>query len=125
MVSTKMDPSYKVDEGYSEGTRSQDDTDSPMRMEPGVDDMLPTQTAFDAAMVLNDGDKGGKQCQPFSIMLGLIADLTNMCRIGIQPPTYPQSVIHSLGRRSFMAALPQRSDHNLPRRDYVADLFLS
>lgn len=52
MVSTKMDPSYKVDEGYSEDTRSQDDSDSRMRMEPGGDDVL-----FDAVMALGDGEK--------------------------------------------------------------------
>lgn len=57
MVSTKMDSSYKVDEGYSEDTRSQDDPDSPMRMEPEGDDMLPTQTAFDAVMALSEGEK--------------------------------------------------------------------
>ena len=33
----KMDPSYKVDEGYSEDTRSQDGLDSPMNMEAGSD----------------------------------------------------------------------------------------
>ena len=57
MVSTKMDPSYKVDEGYSEDTRSQDDSDSPMRMEPGGDDVL-----FDAVMALGDGEKSGELC---------------------------------------------------------------
>lgn len=81
MVSTKMDPSYKVDEGYSEDTRSQDDPDSPMRMEPEGDDMLPTQTAFDAVMALSEGEKSGKQYQLFPTMLRLIADLTNMRRI--------------------------------------------
>ena len=124
MVATKMDPSYKVDEGYSEDTRSQDDTDSPMRMEPGGDDMLPAQTAFEAAMALNDGEKGGKQCQPVSTMFGLIADLTNLCRVSVQSPTYTQSLIYSLRRRPFMASLSQRSYHNLSCGDYVADLFL-
>ena len=62
MVSTKMDPSYKVDEGYSEDTRSQDDPDSPMRMEQGGDETLPTQMAFEAVMARSDGEKGGKQC---------------------------------------------------------------
>ena len=59
MVSAKMDPSYKVDEGYSEDTRSQDDLDSPMRMDAGGDDMLPTQTTFDAVMALGEGDRSG------------------------------------------------------------------
>ena len=80
MVSTKMDPSYKVDEGYSEDARSQDDSDSPMRMETGGDDMLPTQTIFDTVMALSEGEKSGKQCQLSSTMLRLMADLTNMRR---------------------------------------------
>lgn len=57
MVPAKMDTSYKVDEGYSEDTRSQDDSDSCLRMEPGGDDML-----FDAVMALGEGEKKGKQC---------------------------------------------------------------
>ena len=62
MVSPKMDPSYKVDEGYSEDARSQDDTDSPMRTDSGGDDILPTQMTFDTVMALGEGEKSGKQC---------------------------------------------------------------
>lgn len=58
MISAKMDSSYKVDEGYSEDTRSQDDSDSSMRMEPGGEDEL-----FDAVMALGEGEKKGKQCR--------------------------------------------------------------
>ena len=60
MVTTKMYASYKVDEGYSEDARSQDDPDSPMRMESGGDDMLQTQVAYNAVMALGDGEKSGK-----------------------------------------------------------------
>lgn len=62
MLSSKMDLSYKVDEGYSEDTRSQDELDSPMRMESGGDDVLPTQTIFDAVMALGEGEKSGMHC---------------------------------------------------------------
>lgn len=62
MVSPKMDLSYKVDEGYSEDTRSQDDPDSPMRMDSGGDDVIPTQTILDAVMALGEGEKSGMQC---------------------------------------------------------------
>ena len=81
MVSPKMDPSYKVDEGYSEDARSQDDTDSPMRIDSGGDDILPTQMTFDTVMALGEGEKSGKQCQYCSTTPGLIADLTNVHRI--------------------------------------------
>ncbi len=95
MVSTKMYPSYRVDEGYSEDTRSQDDLDSPMRMESGADDMLQIQIASDAAMALNDGEKGGKS---FSTLPVLREHLTDISRTRIQYPPYSQSLIHSLGR---------------------------
>ena len=63
MVSSKMYSSYKVDEGYSEDARSQDDPDSPMRIDAGGDDVLRAQMASDAAMALSDGEKSGK-CFP-------------------------------------------------------------
>ena len=80
MVPTKMDSSYKVDEGYSEDTRSQDDSDSPMRMETGGDDMLSAQAIVDTVIALNEGEKSGKQWQLFLTMLQLMVDLTDMRR---------------------------------------------
>lgn len=80
IASPKMDLSYKVDEGYSEDTRSQDDPESPMRMESG-DDMLPTQTVLDAVMALGEGEKSGKNCQLCPTMPRLLADLSNICRL--------------------------------------------
>lgn len=64
MISHKMDVSYKVDEGYSEDTRSQDDYESPMRVEPGEDSILPTQLSCgaslqDAALALSEGERSG------------------------------------------------------------------
>lgn len=35
-TSSIVDPSFKVDEGYSEETRSQDDVDSAMRLDTGI-----------------------------------------------------------------------------------------
>lgn len=39
-MASKMDTSFKVDEGYSEESRSQDDLDSPMRLESISDETL-------------------------------------------------------------------------------------
>ena len=94
IVTTKMYASYKVDEGYSEDTRSQDDPDSPMRMEPGGDDMLQTHMAYNAVMALSDGEKSGN---PFPTLSEIEAP-SNICRIRIQYPSNPQSRIHSLRR---------------------------
>ena len=95
MASTKMYTSYKVDEGYSEDTRSQDDPDSPMRMEPGGDDMLQNQLVLDAVMALSEGEKTGKR---FLRMSRFKANPTNIRRARIQRPTYPKSLVDSLRR---------------------------
>ena len=95
MVSTKMYTSYKVDEGYSEDTRSQDDPDSPMRSEPGGDDMLQKEMISDAILALGEGEKSGR---PLSTTLKFQRDHTEILRTRIQHPTYSQSFIHSLRR---------------------------
>ena len=60
----KMEPPYKVDEGYSEDTRSQDDLDSPMGMEPGSEPLLQTHVLSlaglsAAVMNLSEIEKAG------------------------------------------------------------------
>ena len=56
-----MDTSYKIDEGYSEETRSQDDLDSPMGMDANTEDMIPTplRLAMDSIMSLSETEKSG------------------------------------------------------------------
>lgn len=60
-----MDLSFKVDEGYSEETRSQDDLDSPMRLESISDDTatvpindLPALPP--AILALSEAERSGK-----------------------------------------------------------------
>ena len=95
MVSTKMYTSYKVDEGYSEDTRSQDDPDSPMRSDPGGDDMLQKEMISDAILALGEGEKSGKPLLTTSVFQ---IDHSKMRRTRIQHTTYAQSLIHSLRR---------------------------
>ncbi|KAL8826568.1 MAG: hypothetical protein Q9191_003719 [Dirinaria sp. TL-2023a] len=54
-----MDMSYKIDEGYSEETRSQDELDSAMRLESSTDEMLPNpmRLAMDSIMSLREEDR--------------------------------------------------------------------
>ncbi|KAL8793546.1 MAG: hypothetical protein Q9195_003808 [Heterodermia aff. obscurata] len=54
-----MDMSYRIDEGYSEETRSQDDLESPMRLEASTEEMVPTslRLAMDTIMSLEESDK--------------------------------------------------------------------
>jgi len=58
----KMDPSYKLDEGYSEDTRSQDDLDSPIAMEQyGVlqSHMMSATELSTAVSALTEAEKAG------------------------------------------------------------------
>ena len=57
----RMDTSYKIDEGYSEETRSQDELDSPMRLESGAEGMIPSamRLAMDSMMSLSEEDRSG------------------------------------------------------------------
>ena len=61
MALPRMDTSYKIDEGYSEETRSQDEMDSPMRLEPSAEGMAPTSVrlAMENIMSLGEEDKSG------------------------------------------------------------------
>ena len=63
-----MDMSYKIDEGYSEETRSQDELDSPMGMESNTEEMLPDslRLAMDSIMSLGETEKSG-----MNVLLGL------------------------------------------------------
>ena len=56
-----MDPAYKIDEGYSEETRSQDDVDSPMRLVANTEDLTAhsLRLAMDAIMGLGEAEKSG------------------------------------------------------------------
>lgn len=59
-----VDPSFKVDEGYSEDTRSQDDVDSPMRLDPGNNEMrtmpMPMVASLpEGIMALNEVERSG------------------------------------------------------------------
>lgn len=61
----KMDPSYKVDEGYSEDTRSQDGLESPMSIEPGSYGALASQMGSGSVllsdlMALSETERSGK-----------------------------------------------------------------
>lgn len=92
---TKLEALYKVDEGYSEGNRSQDDPDSPMRMEPGSEGMLPTQMTFDAVLALNENDRSGEyglSLNSHSFLMLLYADARRIC---LQHITHPQSFVYS------------------------------
>ena len=61
-----MDMSYRIDEGYSEETRSLDDLESPMRLEVNTEEMVPTslRLAMDTIMSLEESDKAGMNRSP-------------------------------------------------------------
>lgn len=60
----KMEASYKMDEGYSEDTRSQDGLDSPIGVDSGSDNLLQSQlmsaTGLPAVVLaLSEAEKAG------------------------------------------------------------------
>lgn len=65
----KMEVSYKMDEGYSEDTRSQDGLDSPMGTESANENLLQSQlmsaTGLPAAVLaLSETEKAGEFASP-------------------------------------------------------------
>lgn len=63
-LSPCVDPSFKVDEGYSEETRSQDDVDSPMRLDSASNEMKTIPVPMVASlpegiMALNEAERSG------------------------------------------------------------------
>ncbi len=64
-AAVKMDSSFKVDEGYSEETRSQDDLDSPMRVESILDETVTVPMSVPPALppailALSEAERSGK-----------------------------------------------------------------
>ena len=60
----RADP-YKIDEGYSEGTRSQEGLDSPMRLDGNEDSSLDTRlppglSLQDAVLGLSEAERKGR-----------------------------------------------------------------
>ena len=65
----KMEPSYKVDEGYSEETRSQEGTDDPMRVDSGDESAMFNQFTLgaglqDAVLALGETERKGGSFTP-------------------------------------------------------------
>ncbi|KAL9612455.1 MAG: hypothetical protein Q9167_002964 [Letrouitia subvulpina] len=61
-MTSKLDPSFKIDEGYSEDARSQDDPDSPMKIESSMADVFSSTWATGASipeqiLALNETDR--------------------------------------------------------------------
>ena len=59
-----MDPSFKVDEGYSEDTRSQDGLESPMRVEAAAPETIMPAPVIaslpEGIMALNEAERSGR-----------------------------------------------------------------
>lgn len=93
-LSPCLDPSFKVDEGYSEETRSQDDVDSPMRLDPGNNEMKMTPVPMIASlpegvMALNEAERSGML--PF-LMFG--SRWLNIVRFRVQCFTNTKNIIN-------------------------------
>ena len=62
-----MEMPFKVDEGYSEDTRSQDGGDSSIGLESGVEELMglvipPMGRLSDAVLTLSEAERSGMAC---------------------------------------------------------------
>lgn len=94
MALPRMDTSYKIDEGYSEETRSQDELDSPMRLDPSAEGMVSTsmRLAMDSIMSLSEEGKSGMTYALESFLMRLTERWT---RIHIQRIANASNLLHS------------------------------
>jgi len=94
MALPRMDTSYKIDEGYSEETRSQDELDSPMRLDPSAEGMVFTsmRLAMDSIMSLSEEGKSGMTYALESFLMRLTERWT---RIHIQRIANASNLLHS------------------------------
>lgn len=93
-LSPCVDLSFKVDEGYSEETRSQDDVDCPMRLDSGSNESKTMPAPVGASlpegiMALNEAERSGML--PAS-MFGTW--WLNIARFCVQCITHPKNVIN-------------------------------
>ncbi len=73
-ATSKMDSSFKLDEGYSEETRSQDDSDSPMRFESVSDETVSVPLNAPPALppailALSEAERSGMLSVPIRLSL--------------------------------------------------------
>ncbi len=93
-----MEASYKMDEGYSEDTRSQDGCDSPMGMDSGGDGLLQSQimsaTGLSAAVLaLSEAEKAG--ISPILVPCKHGKSNADYLRLCIQHFAYTESLVYS------------------------------
>ena len=94
----KMDTSYKMDEGYSEAPRSQDDPDSPSVMEQDGENLLLHPQAMTSAGIstavsaLSEAEKAGMSVQDWCPWVDIYhADQYRIC---VQHSTFIESLIN-------------------------------
>lgn len=124
-LSPCVDPSFKVDEGYSEETRSQDDVDSPMRLDSGSDEMKTIPVPMVASlpegiMALNEAERSGML--PTSVFG---SRWLNVVRFRVQCIANIKNVIDRCNCGAFEAFTSHRSCCRLTSRDNLGNIFLS
>lgn len=83
-LSSKMEASYKVDEGYSEETKSQEGTDSPIPMDADDENAILGQFPLgsglqDAVLALGENERKGTIVYPQEILYVHLSDLPRNC----------------------------------------------
>lgn len=128
LMTDKAVPAYKVDEGYSEETRSQEDMETSARMfgdnGPSLAGRMPLGSSLhDAVLALSETERRGEQVSMNAGQLVPHAELDD--RIRLQHPTKSTSFLNSHSRRSTVAPLSQRPGGAFSSRNHVLDILLS
>lgn len=110
-MSVKMEPAYKVDEGYSEETKSQEGTDSPIPMDADDENAILGQFPLgsglqDAVLALGENERKGKFLCHRKYETLCSQDLPRNC---IYDTAEPEGIIDGLSCGSIMASVSQRS----------------
>ena len=117
-----IDAPFKVDEGYSEETRSQEDGDSAMGMEMSANNLNVLSVGLpDVILTLSEAERSGKMLTGF---LAGVNMLTKHVRVYIQPLAHSQDFFDCYDSRT-LAAPPTHQSHisTSPRVD-LSDLLL-
>lgn len=128
-------PAFKVDEGYSEDNRSQDDADSPAKFEVMASDMnRPTRMLAglpEGIMALSEAERSGMLvaalCQDLShvqhTLILCVAD--QHLRLRIQYITDLADVVYSCDSGATEATSPYRSSGSVASRNHGRNILLS
>ena len=129
-ATSKMDASFKLDEGYSEETRSQDGLDSPMRLESVTDETITVPMSAPpslppAILALSEAERSGKLCLPYKLEFFYRSAADQPRRICLPCSTDTADIFNSRGCRAIKTFIAHRPRSGSTNRNYLGDFLVS